>query len=270
MAPQCARQHGGFLGQFGNIAARVAAEGVEVRVDVVENQRQRAQGESGGGDQDNARPQSPQHRARVNRQGGQADAGDHPHGQGLVPQRQAEQEAPGREAQQTSILGEAKHQEHGRDDQQVLERHRSPIEAGGEEITGVGGEQYGAEGGGARSGDAAQQKVEGAKAARAGQQHGLAQGPDAGAEAAEQGLIEPGLETAQVTHEHDGRVPLKEGVVVDGAQRGKEGPGEKRLVVLNADQRQEGLPSQQKEKACGGQQSKFAPFYRDHAQGVSR
>ena len=105
-------------------------------------------------------------------------------------------------------LVESNQQKGAAHQQQMLQGDGSPIEADGQEINRIHGEQTASNDGGTVAGDAPEQQKEKPQAGGAGQEHGFAKAPETSAENAEDRAIDPGFERSQIAHQHDGNLGL--------------------------------------------------------------
>ena len=155
----------------------------------------------------------------------------------------------------TAPLVESEQQQHAGDDQQVLQGDRAPVEAGGQQIEGIGGQQGATKQGGALTRDPAEEQVEQPDAGGSGEQHGNPQGPYAGAKSLENGAVDPGFESAQIAHEHHREAGAAPRVLVGDGVGLEDAVGEEGFVVLNAQNGHEGT-AREEEQQAGGQSGK--------------
>ena len=155
----------------------------------------------------------------------------------------------------TALLIEHDQEQHAGDHQQVLQGDRAPVEAGGQQIEGIGGQQATAKQGGTKARDPAKQHVEEPDGGGSGEQHGEAHGPYAGAKFLEYGAVDPGFESAQIAHEHHREAGAAPRVLVGDGVGLEDAVGEEGFVVLNAQKGHEGAAGDEKQQA-GGQGGK--------------
>src|ERR1019366_1289034 len=239
-------QQAAFAGQIAGIPGGVAAEGGQGFLDVVNHQRQGAERETQDGD---GHPPEGNHAGNLSwkyHHQSQANATYHPYCQCLIPHCQAQHETPAGEPQRTALLVESEQEQHAGAEQQVLQCDGTPVEAGCEQIEGIGGQQSAAKQGGAPSGDPVQEQVEEPDAGGSGEQHGDSHGGYAGAKSLEYGAVDPGFESPQVTHEHHGEAGAAKWVGVGDGVRLEDAVGEEGFVVLNAQTGHEGAARDEK------------------------
>src|ERR1035437_4712151 len=105
------------------------------------------------------------------------------------------------------------------------------------------------------SGDPAEEQVEEPDAGSSGEEHRDTHGPYAGVKTLENGAVDPGFKSPQVTHEHQREAGAAPRVRVGDDVRLEDAVGEEGFVVLNAQKGHEGAARDEKQQA-GGQRGK--------------
>ncbi len=81
---------------------------------------------------------------------GDEESGEGPKDEGFVPEGQAEKEGPGAKRTAGGALGEPEKEQAARENEEVLERHRTPVEEVREKEDRIGGQQARCGSGGGR------------------------------------------------------------------------------------------------------------------------
>ena len=247
IAFQGVAEEAGLAGEVAGVEGGVGAEGFETVAGVVKDQGEGAEGEGEEGHGEAAGGEGAQQFAGEDGEGGGGEAGEHPGKERLVPQGQSEQEEAGGERGPIGIfpLVAAEEEEEGGAEEEVLEGDGSPIEGGGEEEEGVGGEQDEADEGGAGTGGAAEEREEERQGGGGEEQGGDADGSGRRRPKVKEGRVEPGLEAAKVAHEHERNFVSENRAEFGHADGFENAGGEEGLIVLNAEEGDEGQAGQE-------------------------
>ena len=131
----------------------------------------------------------------------------------------------------------------------MLQRHRPPVEAGGEQIQRIHGQQTASNNSGTLSSHPAQQQEEQPDTGYAGQQNRIAQRRNPRAEDAEYRAIDPGFQGPQVAHQHERNLGMPDMEHEGRRARLVQDRGEQGFVILNAEVREEGPPREEEKDA---------------------
>ena len=149
----------------------------------------------------------------------------------------------------TLLLAKPHHQQHAAEKQQVLQGHRPPVEADGQQIGRIRGEQSASNNCRAFSGDAAQKQEKQPQTGHSRQQHRYPQRQHPRSKQSQNRTVKPRFQSADVTHDHERDMGMADADGVSSSGGFEERHAEDGFVVFDADVGQERQAGEQKIQA---------------------